>query len=136
MTNLLRSYEVPVTIPSVVRSHYEQRPHRAQALGRDKVECESFMHYQLRLVKDLIANAQGVGCRPAVDTARLNRRLGSKDLDDVAAILERIGEQHLVADSDLRRALQEVYDVREAMFGNASQGDMRRGDKHNHSLQA
>ena len=134
MTNLLRSYDVPVTIPSLVRSHYEQRPDHAQALGRDKVECESFMNYQLRLVKDLVANAQGMGCRPALETARLNRRLRSKDFDDVATILERMCEQNLVAESELMRALQEAYEVRETMFGNARQGDMRRD--YDHSLRA
>ena len=127
MTNLLRTYDVPVTIPSVVRAHYEQRPDHAQALGRDKLECESFMNYQLRLVKDLVANAQGIGCRPALETARLNRRLRSKDFEDVANILERMFDQNLVAETELMRALQEAYQVREAMFGNAGHGDGSRG---------
>lgn len=136
MSNLLKSFDVPVTIPSVVRAHYQQRSDHVQALGRDKLECESFMNYQLRLVKDLIVNAQGAGRRPALETASLNRRLRSKDFDDVADILERMYEHDLLSESELMRALQNAYEVREALFGDTTKRQLDRSAFHHRSLRA
>ena len=137
MTNLLKSFDVPVTIPSVLRAHYQHRSDHAQALGRDKLECESFMNYQLRLIKDLVANAQGTGSRPALETASLNRRLRSKDFDDIAEILARMFEQDMVAESELMRALQEAYKVRETLFGTSSRnGAYSNYYQHRQSLRA
>jgi hypothetical protein len=127
MAHLLRSFELPVTVPGVVRAYFKEQAGQDQVLGRDKLECESFMHYQLRFVKDLVANAQGTGQRLALETASLNRRLRAEHFDDVVAILDRLLEHGLIAESELMRALQEAYEVREGLFsatsGHAAQGD-------------
>lgn len=117
---MLRSFELPPTVPRVVRAYFKEQAAQDQALGRDKLECESFMHYQLRFVKDLVANAQGTGQRLALETASLNRRLRAEHFQDVVAILVRLFEQDLMAESELMRALQEAYEVREALFAAAS----------------
>ena len=136
MSNLLKSFDVPLTIPSVVRAYYEHRPDHAQAMGRDKVARESFMNYQLRLVKDLIINAQG-GCRrPALETASLNRRLRSEDFDDITDILERMVEHDLLSESELMRALQNAYEVRETLFGDALKRHPGGGTSQRQSLRA
>jgi hypothetical protein len=133
MTNILKSFDLPVTVPSVVRAHYKARAAHVQAVGRDKLECESFMHYQLRLVKDLTANAQNVGYRPALETASLNRRLRARDFDDIAAILNDLFTQGLMAESELMRALKEAYTVRESLFGQGDQQVIHQSFYHRHS---
>jgi len=91
------------------------------------------MHYQLRLVKDLTANAQNVGYRPALETASLNRRLRAHDFDDIAAILNDLFTQGLMAESELMRALKEAYTVRESLFGQGDQQVIHQPFYHRHS---